>query len=149
MKRKPRNSDEKIMGRNTAIEYAFIGLFIAAMPLLASWLVVGNGFIDNSVLAWTMVFATLSFIHMYVTLSSRSEMETIFSREFLIGGKFFWGIGISFVMLFIATELSFLQKGLQTTSLTFEQWGLAFVLGSVVLWVIEIVKMFKRRAMKG
>ena len=146
MKRKPRQSDEKIMGRSRAMEYAFAGLFIAIMPLLASWLVVGNDFTNNSVLAWTMVFATLSFIHMYVALSSRSRTETIFSREFLIGGKFFWRIGLSFVMLFIATELSFLQKGLQTTSLTFEQWTLAFVLGSVVLWVLEIVKLFKRRA---
>jgi Ca2+-transporting ATPase len=146
MDRKPRASGEKIMGRSQTLEYGFVGLFIALMPLLAARLVASG---QDAILARTMVLTTLSLIHVYVAMSSRSETQSIFSRGFLQGGKFFWRIGISLVMVVIATELTFLQNRLETTSLSFEQWATALVLGSVVLWVMEIVKIFKRRSMKG
>ena len=149
MDRKPRASGEKIMGRSQTLEYGFVGLFIALMPLLAAqWAVSSSEATDYAILGRTMVLTTLSLIHVYVAMSSRSETQSIFSREFLQGGKFFWRIGISLVMIIIATELTFLQNRLETTSLSFEQWATAIVLGSVVLWVMEIVKIFKRRAMK-
>ena len=81
-------------------------------------------------------------------MSSRSETGTIFSRDFLVSGKFFWRIGISLIFIIVVTELSFLQNRLETTSLTSAQWMLAIVLASVMLWVMEIVKWVKRRGMK-
>ena len=147
MRRKPRPSDQKIMGRNTALLYGFIGLFIAIMPLLAATLIVRVTDVETAILARTMILTTLSLVHVFVALSSRSEYESIFSRDFLTSGKFFVRIGISLAFIILVTELGFLQNRLETTALAFNQWILALLLASVVLWVIEVLKWYRRRSL--
>jgi Ca2+-transporting ATPase len=148
MQRKPRPSDEKIMGRRTSLRYAFIGLFIAIMPLLAAILIVRVTDAETAILARTMILTTLSLVHVFVALSSRSEYDSIFNRDFLTSGKFFVRMGISLAFIIIVTELSFLQDRLETTSLNFNQWILALLLASVVLWVMELVKWYRRRSLR-
>jgi Ca2+-transporting ATPase len=148
MKRKPRPSDEQIMDRGKTMLYAFIGLFIAIMPLLAATLMVRVVDTETAILARTMVLTTLSLVHVFVALSSRDETQSIFSREFLSSGKFFVRVGISLIMIVIVTELTFLQNRLETTALNFNQWILALLLASVVLWVIELVKWYRRRSLR-
>ncbi len=146
MERKPRKSDEQIMGRRTALIYGFIGLFLAVMPLLAAWIV--SNYDQTPYVQRTLILTTLSLAHVFVALSSRSETESIFQRDFLNSGKYFVRIGISLVMIVIVTEFTFLQNRLGTTQLGARQWLMAIVLASVVLWVMEIVKWSKRRGMK-
>ncbi|MDX1416202.1 MAG: cation-translocating P-type ATPase [Candidatus Promineifilaceae bacterium] len=145
MKRKPRPSDEKIMGRKKTIEYGFIGLFIAALPLLAARILVTEVTAENIVLAQTMVMATLGLIHVVMGISSRSEFDSIFSRDFLRGGQFFIRVGIAVITTILATELGFLQNRLQTTSLSVQEWVLAAGFALVLLVVMEVVKWVKRR----
>ena len=144
MKREPRSSDEKIMGRSETLEYGFIGIFIAALPLIAGWIalnVMGGG----EVLAQTMILSTLSLVHIFMAMSSRSETDSVFSRNFLRGGKFFMRMGISLIFIFIAAEFPFLQERLGTMGLSLNQWMLALLLAAVTLVVMEILKLFKRR----
>jgi Ca2+-transporting ATPase len=148
MDRPPRESNEKIMGRRRTIIYAIIGLVMAIVPLVASRLVVEATDAQSAVLARTMILATLSFTHVFTALSSRSGSDSIFNRAFLNSGKFFVRIGISIFFIFVVTELSFLQNRLETTALNGGQWMLALVLGSAVLWVMEIVKWNLRRSEK-
>jgi Ca2+-transporting ATPase len=136
------------MGRSKAIEYGFFGLFMAIVPLMAARIVVTVTDSESAILARTMILTTLSLTHIFVALGSRSETGSVFSRSFLVSGKFFWRIGISLVFILIVTELAFLQNRLETTSLLVSQWALAILLASVLLWVMEIVKFFKRRGIK-
>jgi hypothetical protein len=47
MDRKPRKSDAKIMGNRKALEFGFVGLFMAVVPLLAARMVVTGAMGDG------------------------------------------------------------------------------------------------------
>ncbi len=47
---------------------------------------------------------------------------------------------------FLIVEMDFLNRLFGTVSLDVGQWVLCIVAGSLVLWFLEIVKLFQRRA---
>jgi hypothetical protein len=53
--------------------------------------------------------------------------------------------GISLVAIILANQLDLLNRLLNTVPLDIDQWLLCAAAGSVILWVMEIVKFFQRR----
>ena len=48
-------------------------------------------------------------------------------------------------MIILANQLDLLNRLLTTTALTVDQWVVCAAAGSVILWVLEVIKFFQRR----
>ena len=143
MKRSPRSSDERILGRRSGIQAIIAGLVMAVATLLAEiWAFGPTG---DATLATTIALTTFSLAIIFVGLGSRSETRTVFSLETLSDPGFLWRTGIVVIAAILVTEVTFLQRWFETTSLNGQQWVVCIVLGSAVLWVMEIQKFINRR----
>ena len=54
--------------------------------------------------------------------------------------------GISLGFIILANQLDLFNRLLNTVPLDIEHWILAAAAGSVILWVMEIIKYFSRRS---
>ena len=92
------------------------------------------------------VFATaFSLANVFVGLSSRSETASAFNRELLSDRRQLMLYGITIALIILATTLGCLQRILETTDLTGQQWGLCIAVGIAVLLLDEVIKFFLRR----
>ena len=87
-------------------------------------------------IASTMLLTALSLYHVVLALCVRDERGSIFNREAMPHGRQLRLIGISLLLIFLATELGFLQRILSTVSLTLREW-LACICVSLSLLVVE------------
>jgi len=72
-------------------------------------------------------------------------LRSVFSRETLESHRLIQMCGWSLLVLFLITAPDFMHRLFATTDLTFWQWVICIVFGSLVLWVSEIEKFFRRR----
>jgi Ca2+-transporting ATPase len=75
---------------------------------------------------------------------SRSETDTVFSRDTVSESKQLILIGAAFLLTVLPTQLDFLSDWLGLTELTGTQWLLALGLALALVLVDEIVKVFMR-----
>ena len=146
MRRKPRDASAPIVNRSLAIRLGSLALVMAAIALgVVAW---GEERYDLAV-ATTMGLTTLSLMHIVAALEVRDATQTIFSRYTIENRRFVQLIGITLVLTFLVTELSFLQRIFDTVSLTSSQWGICLLGPTVYLAIAELVKAFDRRSQSG
>jgi P-type Ca2+ transporter type 2C len=146
MRRKPRDASAPIVNRALAIRLGSLALVMAAIALgVVAW---GEERYDLTV-ATTMGLTTLSLMHIVAALEVREPTQTVFSRYTIENRRFVQLIGLTLVLTFLVTELSFLQRIFDTVSLTSSQWGICLLGPIVYLAVTEVVKAFDRRAGHG
>ena len=112
----------------------------------AERLLVGPVGRDDLAVATTMGLTTLSLMHVVAALEVREPLGTIFARYTIANRRFVQLIGASLVLTFLATELSFLQRILDTVSLTSTQWGVCLLGPIVFVAVAELGKIVDRRS---
>jgi Ca2+-transporting ATPase len=146
MRRRPRDAAAPIVDRALAIRLGIGSVLMSALALgVVAW---GEDRYDLAV-ATTMGLTTLSLMHVVAALEVREPAGTIFARYTIENRRFVQLIGVSLVLTFLATELSFLQRILDTVSLTSAQWGVC-LLGPIVFVVVaELGKLVDRRAERG
>jgi Ca2+-transporting ATPase len=147
MERPPRKSDEQVMPLPLAIRLAIYGAIQAAATLVLIQLISINT--GDEVLARTMGLVTFSFANLFYGLSCNDEKASVFSHALLANGTLLRMSGISLVFIIIGVQLDFLNRLLNTTPLSVEQWVACAAAGSLILWVMEIVKFFGRRRPSG
>jgi Ca2+-transporting ATPase len=147
MERPPRKSDEQVMPLPLAIRLAIYGAIQAAETLVLIQLISINT--GDEVLARTMGLVTFSFANLFYGLSCNDEKAAVFSHALLANGTLLRMSGISLVFIIIGVQLDFLNRLLNTTPLSVEQWVACAAAGSLILWVMEIVKFFGRRRPSG
>ena len=146
MRRKPRDASAPIVDRSLAIRLGSLALVMAAIALgIVAW---GEERYDLAV-ATTMGLTTLSLMHIVAALEVREPTQTIFSRYTIENRRFVQLIGLTLVLTFLVTELTFLQRIFDTVSLTSSQWGICLLGPIVYLAVAELVKAFDRRSGHG
>jgi Ca2+-transporting ATPase len=146
MRRKPRDASAPIVDRSLAFRLGFLALVMAAIALgVVAW---GEERYDLAV-ATTMGLTTLSLMHIVAALEVREPTQTVFSRYTIENRRFVQLIGLTLVLTFLVTELSFLQRIFDTVSLTSSQWGICLLGPIVYLAIAELVKAFDRRAGHG
>jgi Ca2+-transporting ATPase len=141
MERKPRPLSQPVLTGRQWLRIIFLGVLMAIGTL---WVESYYEQIDL-VLALTMAMVVTSLLNIAIGLSARSETGSVFTRELLSDRRQLMLYGISFLAAFLATELGFLQRILGTTSLTLQQWLLAFVVALALLVIDEVIKFFMRR----
>jgi Ca2+-transporting ATPase len=141
MERKPRPLNQPILSRSQWIRVIFLGLIMAAGTL---WLE-SIYYPQDPVLGLTMGATAFSLFNVFVGLSSRSETRSAFNREILSDRRQVMLYGITLLLIILATSLGILQRILNTTELTADQWLQCIAVALSVLVVDEVIKFFMRR----
>ena len=106
----------------------FVGLVFAAADAGGDRL--GTQAFDE-VVAHSMGLVTFSMFHLFFSLETANEERTLFSSELLENGTLLKASGLSLLTIFLATTFGPLQRMLDTTELTVQQWALCIVVASV------------------
>jgi len=142
MERPPRRADEQIMPRRLAMRLAVVGLVMAVATL---------GLIQYAVAPWgegvarTMGLTVFSLASIFFALETNDDLRSVFSRETLANSKLLQMSGLSLLATFLVTQVGFMQRIFATTALTLEQWLLCIAVSSAVLWLVELMKVVRRR----
>lgn len=142
MEQSPRLADAKILPLPMVARYTFFGLLMAASTLGIEALSAGSG----AVVARTMGLTAFSFARIFFALETNDDRRSVFHREVLENSLLLKMSGLALLSTFLITELGFMNRLLATTPLDVGQWLLCVAFGSLVLWVIEGLKWFARRA---
>ena len=148
MQRPPRKAGEQILPMRLAVRLVALGLMMAVSALgVIQYAVAGAQWGDT--VARTMGVVTFSFATIFFALETNDELRSVFSREMLASRRLLQMCGWSLLATFLITAPDFMHKIFTTTDLTIGQWVICIAVASLVLWVAEIVKVFRRRAAKS
>jgi Ca2+-transporting ATPase len=142
MQRPPRKAGEQVLPMRLAVRLVISGLIRAVSTLGVILFALGSW---NDTVAQTMALATFGFACIFYALESNDELRSVFSQETLESQRLIRMCGWSLLVLFLITALNFTHSLFATTDLTFWQWVICALFGSLVLWVSEIEKFFRRR----
>ncbi len=145
MQQQPRPSGEQILPVRLAAFLVGIGLVMAASALGVIQFAVAGVHWGETV-ARTMGLTTFSFATIFLALEINDQLRSVFSRETLESQRLLRMCGWSLLATFLITALDFMRNIFATTGLSVGQWVICIAVGSLVLWVFEIVKFFRRRA---
>jgi Ca2+-transporting ATPase len=148
MQRQPRPSNEQILPMRLAVRLVVLGLMMSASALVVmQYAVAGANWGDT--VSRTMGVVTFSLANIFFALETNDELLSVFSRQTLESRRLIQMCGWSLLATFLITAPNFMHKIFGTADLTIGQWVMCIVFGSLVLWVAEIVKIFRRRAAKS
>ncbi len=139
MEARPRPISQPVLSRSQWARVAFIGVLMAVGTLTV------EAGADPAV-APTMAFVVFSLFAVSNGLSCHSETRSAFNRNILNDRNQLMLYGLALLLVFLPTELGFLQRGLGLTSLSGSQWLLCIGLAIALLLVNEVVKVFLRRS---
>jgi P-type Ca2+ transporter type 2C len=142
MEEPPRPKDQRILPRPLFIWLAFVGLVFAA-PTLAVIAWASQAF--DEVVAHSMGLVTFSMFHLFFSLETADEERTMFSSQLLENGTLLKASGLSLLTIFLATTFDPLERMLDTTELTVQQWAICILVASSIIVIAEIRKLFRRR----
>ncbi|MDL1895590.1 cation-translocating P-type ATPase, partial [Anaerolineae bacterium CFX7] len=97
--------------------------------------------------AQTMAFTTLVFFQLFNAFNARSDELSAFAGFFT--NRWLWlALGVSLLLQVAVIYVPFLQTAFSTVPLAPTDWAICIAVGSTVLWLREIVKVFQRRRAK-
>jgi len=145
MQRLPRPANAQILPTRQALQLVVVGLVLAVSTLVVMQVAVA-GLHQSEMVARTMGMITFSIASIFFALETNDQLRSVFSRETLESSKLIQMSGLALLAIFLITKLDFLNKIFATSDLSVGQWVICIAVGSLVLWIYEIVKFFQRRA---
>jgi Ca2+-transporting ATPase len=140
MENKPRPLRQPILSRGQWVRVTFMGLLMAIATVAVEAVYESEGVAT----AATMGFVVFSLFNIVLGPMSRSETESVFSRETVSESRQLLLIGAAFVLTVLPTQLEFLKGWLGLTELSGYQWLIALGLAFALVLVDEVVKIFMR-----
>jgi P-type Ca2+ transporter type 2C len=141
MRRPPRPPRERILTGPRLVRILLASVVMAAGTLaVLVWAPGPEPRFDEATTAGTMAFATFVFFQAFNLLNVRNETRSVFSRETLDNPSAFVATAAVVVLLVLVVEMDVLHGIFTTTNLTSGQWLACVAIGSVILWVGELVK---------
>jgi Ca2+-transporting ATPase len=141
MKRPPRHPKEGILAHGLGLHAIWLGFLMGATVLLVqAWQIkAGNSH-------WqTMVFTVLCLSQLGHVLAIRSEKESLFSQGLLTNKPLLGAVVLTFVLQMATVYVPFLNPVFRTMPLTFNELMITLILSSVIFWIVELEKVWKRR----
>jgi Ca2+-transporting ATPase len=145
MEHKPRPISQPVLSSSQWMRIGFIGILMAAGTLIVESVAEPVG----AAVAATMAFVVFSLFVVINGISCHSETLTAFNRNILNDRHQVMLYGMALLLIFLPTELGFLQRGLGLTSLDGNQWLLCIGLAIVLFIVYEVIKVFLRSRHKS
>jgi Ca2+-transporting ATPase len=138
MKDAPRPPTRPILPRRLLTWVVLGGLVMAAATLgVISW---ATGQYGEAV-ARTMGLTTFSLCQVWFALETSDEDRSVFSIETLHNAVLMKAVGASLLVTFLATELGFLNRLLDTVSLSADQWLVCIGASLAVIVIAEVRKL--------
>ncbi len=140
MNRPPRNPDEGVFSQGRGFFIIKFGLIIGISAILFQAFAVKEG------MPWqTMVFTALVIGRMAVVMSVRSEKDSIFRIGFFGNSPLCGAIALTVALQMAVVYIPFLNPIFNTQPLAPNELLLTFALSTVVLFAVEIEKLWKRK----
>ncbi len=143
MEQPPRPAHEQIMPLRLGARLAGVGFVRAAVTLAVMAYVAGS---QGDVVARSMGLTVFSLAAIFAALETNDDLGSVFSRKTIENTKLIQLSGLSLLATFIVVQFDFMQRIFDTAALSANQWLVCLALASIVLWVMEIMKIFRRRA---
>jgi Ca2+-transporting ATPase len=145
MQRAPRKAGERILPARLFTRLIFAGVVIAASTLGVMTYVVNYAQVSVEV-ARTMGIITFGFASIFFALETNDEQRSVFSHLTLESHRLLQMCGWSLLATFLMILPDFMQRIFGTADLNVGQWLICIIVSSLILWVTEIEKIFRRRA---
>ncbi|HEY6409028.1 MAG TPA: cation-translocating P-type ATPase C-terminal domain-containing protein, partial [Ktedonobacteraceae bacterium] len=145
MERAPRKAGEQILPTRLFTRLIIAGVIIAACTLGVMQYAVAGAHLSVAV-AQTMGMTTFSLASIFFALETNDELRSLFSRETLESHQLLRMCGWSLLATFLVTAPDFMQRIFGTKDLNIQQWIICIAVSSLILWVTEIAKIFRRQA---
>ena len=136
----PRDPQQRILPNRLFGYLVFIGLVMAVCTLGTIWWATDA---HGEAVARTMGLTVFSLANVWFALETSDPARSIFSMELRENPTLLKGVGLAILVTIAAVELNVLNRFLETTSLTIEQWIICLVVSLAVLVVGEVVKVLK------
>jgi Ca2+-transporting ATPase len=155
MRRPPRDPRTEAITPRMWLDIAGIGTVMAVCTLGVMDLALPGGFLASSwpgpggpERAQTLAFTTLVFFQLWNVFATRSEEKTAFAGLFT--NPWLWlAVLCSLALQVLAVSWGPLQRAFGTVGLSLGEWGLCLTVSSVVVWLGEVPKRWRRRGHDG
>ncbi len=152
MKRKPRDSKEGIFSGGLGFDVCYQGILVSILTLasyfIGHFIESGRWEIANSPDGMTMAFLTMSMAEIFHSFNLRSQRKSIFTLK-THNGILFGAMLMSLVLTTAVIYVPFLANLFEFTSVSFIEYLTAMGLSVLVIPIVEIVKFFQRKTVKG
>ena len=145
MQRAPRKAGERILPTRLFTRLIIAGLVIAACTLGVMQYAVAVPHLSFGA-AQTMGIITFSLASIFFALETNNDLLSVFSHVTLESHRLLQMCGWSLLAIFLVTVPNFMQKIFGTADLAIQQWIISIAVSSLILWLTEIVKIFRRRS---
>jgi Ca2+-transporting ATPase len=143
MQRPPRKAGERILPTRLFTRLIIAGVVIAASTLGVISYAVNYAHLSVEV-ARTMGITTFSFASIFFALETNDEQRSVFNQVTLESHRLLQMCGWSGLSTFVMIVPDFMHRLFGTADLNVGQWVICIVVGSLILWVTEIEKIFRR-----
>ena len=152
MQRKPRLAKAGIfsggMGADIAYQGVMVSLLTLASYFIGHYIESGIWEITNSADGMTMAFLTMSMAEIFHSFNMRSQRGSIFRLGSMNKVLNLAAIG-SLVATTLVCEVPFLADAFGFTSVDFFEYIIAIGLAALTIPIVELIKVFQRRAAKS
>jgi Ca2+-transporting ATPase len=146
MQRPPRDVTKGIASGGNIVRWLVFGFVLFVVSFLPLWVWQDDLNGGEASAPMTMTFVILGLGTIGTGLALRRDPEPGLTAPW---GKAVWMLAIPAVFLVASTELEFLQRWLDTTPLSGEQWLVCIVASLLVVLVVEVDKAIRRRRVRG
>ena len=151
MRRRPRSANSGIFSDGMGIDIAYQGVMVAILTLasffIGHFMETGNWVIGDSAHGTTMAFLTMSMAEIFHSFNMRSQRGSIFRLKSHNKTLWFAAIG-SLILTTVVCEVPFLANAFGFTPVELSEYGVAILLGALVIPIVEIVKLIQRTIAK-
>jgi len=150
----PRNQEDHIINKFTALEVGLLGVIIGvlafsnfALFMLRNDITLNVG-MENTILyakATTISYLTIAYCQFANVLSRRFEQASIFSKNFWTNKILLWSIVGSIVLVFLGVYGPTIHEFLAFASISILDWVYVLGAAAVYLGAFEFIKLLKRR----
>ncbi|MHB1325937.1 MAG: cation-translocating P-type ATPase [Thermoleophilia bacterium] len=146
----PRPRSESVVNRQVLGLIIFVGLVSGLGGLLVLTAYFPGGFFTlrehvDIIYPRTMAFVVLTLFQLFNSLNFRDLGRSVLNRK-LIGNPWLLGaLSLSSVMMVAVVHWRPLQVAFHTKSLLASDWLIAIAFASLVVWAVELFKLFSRR----
>ena len=151
MRRRPRSANSGIFSDGMGIDIAYQGVMVAILTLasffIGHFMETGNWVIGDSAHGTTMAFLTMSMAEIFHSFNMRSQRGSIFRLKSHNKTLWFAAIG-SLILTTVVCEVPFLANAFGFTPVELSEYGVAIILGALVIPIVEIVKLIQRTIAK-
>ncbi len=143
MKRPPRDPKENVFANGNGLHMIWVGLFMAAVALLAQNWAIQNG------LHWqTIVFNIVCLSQMGHVLAIRSNKQSFFSVPLFSNIPLIFAVTTAVILQIAVTYIPVIHSVFKTKALSLREFIFVVIASSLVFFAVEIEKLIFRKKKK-